>query len=149
MAPPTTLVHLITSWYQEKVPRLPLTITFQLKKSNAKYLTSKATYGWNRMEVLGSMISLVFLASLCFGTAIEALQVNLKFSKNVSLNYNFLLSWSNLYWKIFDPYFPKEINWNSKSQYSQILKCSGLISLSMWIYIKVVIVMRISKFSNT
>jgi len=49
-------------------------VSIALKKSNAKYLTSKATYGWNRMEVLGSMISLVFLASLCFGTAIEALQ---------------------------------------------------------------------------
>ena len=35
------------------------------------------------MEVLGSMISLVFLASLCFGTTIEALQVNLEFSKYI------------------------------------------------------------------
>ena len=43
-------------------------------KSNAKFLTSKTTYGWNRMEVVGSMISLVFLGSLCFGTTTEALQ---------------------------------------------------------------------------
>ena len=45
-------------------------------KSNAKSLTSKSTYGWSRLEVVGSMASLVFLSSLCFGTAIEAAQVS-------------------------------------------------------------------------
>jgi len=32
------------------------------------------TFGWRRMEVVGSLSSLVFLFSLCFATAIEALQ---------------------------------------------------------------------------
>jgi len=50
------------------------TASIALMKSNAKFLTSKVTYGWNRMEVVGSMISLVFLGSLCFGTTTEALQ---------------------------------------------------------------------------
>ena len=50
------------------------TASIAMMKSNANFLTSKATYGWNRMEVVGSMISLVFLSSLCFGTATEALQ---------------------------------------------------------------------------
>jgi len=34
----------------------------------------KNTFGWRRMEVVGSISSLVFLFSLCFGTIIEALQ---------------------------------------------------------------------------
>ena len=32
------------------------------------------TFGWRRMEVVGSIGSLVFLFSLCFATFIEALQ---------------------------------------------------------------------------
>jgi len=36
--------------------------------------TLKNTFGWRRMEVVGSISSLVFLFSLCFGTMIEALQ---------------------------------------------------------------------------
>lgn len=38
-------------------------------------ITQKNTYGWHRVEVVGAMSALVFLASLSFGTAIEALQV--------------------------------------------------------------------------
>jgi len=34
----------------------------------------KNTFGWRRMEVVGSIASLVFLFSLCFATMIEALQ---------------------------------------------------------------------------
>lgn len=34
----------------------------------------KNTFGWRRMEVVGSLFSLVFLFSLCFATLIEALQ---------------------------------------------------------------------------
>jgi len=40
-------------------------------KSNASL---KNTFGWRRMEVVGSIASLVFLFSLCFATFIEALQ---------------------------------------------------------------------------
>ena len=32
------------------------------------------TFGWKRMEVVGSLSSLIFLFSLCFATAIESLQ---------------------------------------------------------------------------
>ena len=59
--------------------KLKLFYSFQLTKSNAKFLTSKSTFGFHRMEVLGSLISLVFLASLSFGTSIEALQVRIGF----------------------------------------------------------------------
>lgn len=45
-----------------------------ISKSNAKTLLKKTTFGWPRIDVVGSLASLVFLASLCFGTAIEALQ---------------------------------------------------------------------------
>ena len=34
----------------------------------------KNTFGWRRLDVVGSISSLVFLFSLCFATAIEALQ---------------------------------------------------------------------------
>ena len=32
------------------------------------------TFGWKRMEVVGSLSSLIFLFSLCFATAVESLQ---------------------------------------------------------------------------
>ena len=38
------------------------------------FQTLRNTFGWHRMEVVGSISSLVFLFSLCFATAIEALQ---------------------------------------------------------------------------
>ena len=36
--------------------------------------TLKNTFGWRRVAVVGSISSLIFLFSLCFATAIEALQ---------------------------------------------------------------------------
>jgi len=50
----TILVSVLTQWKNEK--------------------TLRNTFGWHRMEVVGSISSLVFLFSLCFATAIEALQ---------------------------------------------------------------------------
>ena len=47
---------------------------------NEKYIypvyfqSLKNTFGWRRLDVVGSISSLVFLFSLCFATAIEALQ---------------------------------------------------------------------------
>ena len=32
------------------------------------------TFGWRRLEVVGSLVSLVFLFSLCFASAVEAVQ---------------------------------------------------------------------------
>ena len=43
--------------------------------SNAASITQKTTFGWHRIEVVGALSSLVFLGSLSFGTAIEAMQV--------------------------------------------------------------------------
>ena len=43
--------------------------------SNAETITQKSTFGWHRIETVGALSSLVFLGSLSFGTAIEALQV--------------------------------------------------------------------------
>ena len=48
---------------------------FQMINSKNDNITQKNTYGWHRVEVVGAMSALVFLASLSFGTAIEALQV--------------------------------------------------------------------------
>ena len=42
--------------------------------SDAKTITQKSTFGWHRIETVGALSSLVFLGSLSFGTAIEALQ---------------------------------------------------------------------------
>jgi len=43
-------------------------------KSEKSLVSWHNTFGWRRMEVVGSISSLVFLFSLCFATAIEALQ---------------------------------------------------------------------------
>ena len=48
---------------------------FQMVNSNAASITQKTTFGWHRIEVVGALSSLVFLGSLSFGTAIEAMQV--------------------------------------------------------------------------
>jgi len=40
----------------------------------SKEASLKNTFGWHRMEVVGSIFSLVFLSSLCFATFIEAIQ---------------------------------------------------------------------------
>jgi len=50
----TLIVSVLTQWKSEE--------------------TLKNTFGWRRMEVVGSISSLIFLFSLCFATAIEALQ---------------------------------------------------------------------------
>ena len=47
---------------------------FQMAKNNVK--SQRNTYGWYRVENVGAFSSLVFLGSLSFGTAIEALQVS-------------------------------------------------------------------------
>ena len=51
-----------------------------MAKNNVK--SQRNTYGWYRVENVGAFSSLVFLGSLSFGTAIEALQV----SSSVLLN---------------------------------------------------------------
>lgn len=45
-----------------------------MENSNAKTMTQKSTFGWHRIDTVGALSSLVFLGSLSFGTAIEALQ---------------------------------------------------------------------------
>ena len=37
---------------------------------------SRSSFGWGRLEAVGSLCTLVFLGSLSFGTTIEALQVS-------------------------------------------------------------------------
>ena len=53
-------------------PRLSVTAPVFLIESLLQSL--KNTFGWRRLEVVGSLSSLVFLFSLCFASAVEAVQ---------------------------------------------------------------------------
>ena len=51
-------------------------------EENRRRRKSRSSFGWGRLESVGSLCTLVFLGSLCFGTAIEALQVSLMVFEN-------------------------------------------------------------------
>jgi Co/Zn/Cd efflux system component len=53
---------------------LSMTCAIVAKKLSKKSPGLKSTFGWARLEVLGSLSSLVFLGSLSFASAIECLQ---------------------------------------------------------------------------
>ena len=48
---------------------------------------SRSSFGWGRLESVGSLCTLVFLGSLCFGTAIEALQVSHNVWKSLKMSH--------------------------------------------------------------
>jgi divalent metal cation (Fe/Co/Zn/Cd) transporter len=53
---------------------LPLSLKFIFYLQLSEDPSLKNTFGWHRMDVVGSISSLVFLFSLCFATFVEALQ---------------------------------------------------------------------------
>ena len=48
--------------------------TSQLRHNNAPALSTKGTFGWGRVGVVGTLVSFVVLISQYFGTTVEALQ---------------------------------------------------------------------------
>merc|ERR1712137_1107833 len=47
-----------------------------MSKDEVSRSKSRSSFGWGRLEAVGSLCTLVFLGSLSFGTTIEALQVS-------------------------------------------------------------------------
>ena len=71
----TLLVSILTLWKSSKKVNTGFRTHFIDFYFFSLLLQSlQNTFGWRRMEVVGSISSLVFLFSLCFATAIEALQ---------------------------------------------------------------------------
>lgn len=73
LAQMTHCISLLVLAYQNIYNLLTLLMSVWMKAKGAEPGLGK-TFGWRRMEVVGSIVSLMFLFSLCFATFIEALQ---------------------------------------------------------------------------
>jgi len=75
LAQVTHSITLLTLVHQNIYNSLTLLVSVLTRwKSDKGEESLKNTFGWRRLDVVGSISSLVFLFSLCFATAIEALQ---------------------------------------------------------------------------
>jgi len=70
----THSITLLVLVHQNIYNVLTLLVSCVTRFKDRKDRSIKNTFGWRRMEVVGSIASLVFLFSLCFATFIEALQ---------------------------------------------------------------------------
>jgi len=66
-------ITLLILVHQNVYNSISLLVLF-LSSKYSKETSLKTTFGWHRLEVVGSIVSLVFLSSLCFATFIEAIQ---------------------------------------------------------------------------
>jgi len=66
-------ITLLILVHQNVYNSISLLVLF-LSSKYSKETSLKTTFGWHRLEVVGSLASLVFLSSLCFATFIEAIQ---------------------------------------------------------------------------
>ena len=63
-----------------------------MSKDEVSRSKSRSSFGWGRLEAVGSLCTLVFLGSLSFGTTIEALQVSYhSVWKSLKMSHNYFL----------------------------------------------------------
>jgi len=67
-------ITLLVLVHQNIYNSISFLVTCIATKYTKQEKTLKNTFGWHRLEVVGSICSLVFLSSLCFATFIESIQ---------------------------------------------------------------------------
>ena len=67
-------ITLLVLFHQNIYNVLTLVVSCVTRSRDREEESLKNTFGWRRLEVVGSLSSLVFLFSLCFASAVEAVQ---------------------------------------------------------------------------